>query len=107
MKFKIAPEFFVIVKLGVRVTRSPAESRPNGLNGNGVEQPRFRHPEQPGVQIKAGLGGQLAGGLPLHIQTERMGRSHNQNACTVLHAWTWAPAGARGWAKDSVCCGVC
>ena len=51
MKFKIAPEFFVIVKLGVRVTRSPAESRPNGLNGNGVEQPRFRHPDQPGAQI--------------------------------------------------------
>lgn len=73
MKFKIAPEFFVIVKLGVRVMRSPAESRPNGLNGNGVEQPRFRHPDQPGAQIKAGLGGQLGGGLPLHIQTERMG----------------------------------
>ena len=72
MKFKIALEFFVIVKLGVRVSRSPAERWPNGLNGNGVEQPRFQHPDQPGVQIKAGVGGgQLAGGLLLHIQTER------------------------------------
>ena len=40
------------------------ESRPNGVNGNGVEQPRFRHPDQPGVQIKAGLGGAVSWGTP-------------------------------------------
>ena len=81
MKFKIAPEFFVIVKLGVRVTRSPAESRPNGLNGNGVEQPWFRHPDQPGAQIKAGLGGAVSWGTP----TSYSNRAHGAAPTTRMH----------------------
>lgn len=82
MKFKIAPEFFVIVKLGVRVTRSPAESRPNGLNGNGVEQPRFQHPDQPGVQIKAGFGGAVSWGTP----TSYSNRAHGAATTSRTHA---------------------
>ena len=81
MKFKIALEFFVIVKLGVRVTRSPAERWPNGLNGNGVEQPRFQHPDQPGVQIKAGVGGAVSWGAP----TSYSNRAHGAATTTGIH----------------------